>query len=87
MEQNLLKIFVPKIITDRAIDSAYIDGYVSNDDYRSYYMDPTRSFVPSWISPSSEVSDIHERSKRDTIVYNKNTRLHDINMATKILGL
>ena len=87
MEQNLLKVFVPKTITDRSIDSAYIDGYVSNEDYRSYYMDPTRRFVPSWISPSTEFSDVKDKCERENVVYRKNTRIHDINMTTNLLGL
>ena len=81
----MLGAAIPKVITDRSIDHAYIYGYVTDDDYKKYYMDPTRTFVPCWVSPNNEFGDVVARYERELVVDRKNLMIHNINMATKLL--
>ena len=90
MEDNLKK--VPGInfsgISCMSFDNLYIEGYVTDEDYKTYYMDKTRTFKPTYREiPKFSGSELNNKAFRMSIVQRKNEMLHNINMATKILEL
>jgi len=90
MENTLKKL--PGInfsgISSMPIDGLYIEGYVTDEDYKSYYMDRTRTFIPTYRNtPEFSGEELKAKGDRMATVQRKNTMLHNINMATKILDL
>lgn len=90
MENNITK--VPGVnfsgTTYKDIDVLYIEGHISDDHYKQYYMDPTRTFKPSiFPAPTFSGKELEDKGNRMLVVQRKNMMLHEINMATKILDL
>ena len=73
------------MLVDKNIDTLYLQGNISDVDYGKYYLDPTRTYVPSFIE--EDLSDwtkvFQETMRREKVVQNKNLMLHNINTATK----
>ena len=90
MENNINR--VPEInffgISTMTIDELYIEGYITDEDYRSYYLDSTRTFKPTLRQiPEFSGEEINNKATRMLVVQRKNERIHSINMATNLLGL
>ena len=90
MEDNLKKVPGVKFsgTTYKDIDGLYIEGYISDDHYKQYYMDPTRTFKPTiFPAPPFSGKELEDKGNRMLVVQRKNLMIHNINMATKILDL
>ena len=89
MEDNLRNVPGIKFSgTPSNIDNLYIEGYISDEEYRKFYMDRTRTYVPELKQqPDFSGKELHTKGDRMETVQRKNRMLHDINMATKILDL
>ena len=82
---NMYKFLVPEILDDRKIDFLYIQGNVSDKDYGNYYLDPTRAYIPNYITENIHnlPKAFQETLRREKVVQNKNLILHNMNMTTK----
>ena len=90
MEDNLKKVPGVKFsgTTYKDIDGLYIEGHISDDHYKQYYMDPTRTFKPTiFPAPPFSGKELEDKGNRMLVVQRKNLMIHNINMATKILDL
>ena len=83
---ELPRFLWPRIITGSVVDKMFIEGNVSKDDYRAYYTDPTRNFIPNFIQTkySDLQLDLRDREWRESIVRDKDEKIKNLELAKQL---
>lgn len=70
-------------IPGHVVDFFYKEGYITDQDYKAYWMDASRMFVPTLciIESGALAEDIHSKCDRELVIDNKNYLLFQAEQA------
>ncbi|WP_428743139.1 hypothetical protein [Tenacibaculum sp.] len=73
-------------IPEHIIDYIYVLGYITDEDYKKYYMDSTRTYRPKLDLNNLEfLEDFHKQCDREEVVENKNVMLYEAEVLKDLL--